>query len=188
MMALRVSIVFVLLLFSACTTNVALVDRNFGHEQIISQRALRLRTQRTSIQEADEHGVFRFFLAFEAFNETAEPWEVKAADFGVKLMPCGDRVCTRATIEVAPGIETVVTVPAAGSTRFELPFRIHRTTEGERNRLTDLEPFPIELRVRAPGRDERHLLLCKRLALGSYSQVGQAARMFALFTLALLFV
>ncbi|MFO0981934.1 MAG: hypothetical protein U1E76_09365 [Planctomycetota bacterium] len=185
-----------LLPVAACeATKVAVVDDRFGFEQVAQDHTLHLQSMRTrlhadraptgALDRADQASErYRFFLDFHLENRHAsEVWIVTAKEFEVELLPCADGLCPDGVVaRLDAGADQLVAVPARSHVELSLPVVIELPLA---ERVALLERFRLELRYRAGN---QQLLLVKRMAVGSFDQIGQAIRVVGIFTGALLLV
>ncbi|MEZ5965716.1 MAG: hypothetical protein R3F56_17915 [Planctomycetota bacterium] len=172
---LRGALLLGLALLPACRTNIALIDATYGEEVRHAGHIVHLRSARTPI-EATASG-YRFVLDVVFENATSEAWTVLVSDFALRWQN-GD-----ADTELTPALDlpadaVLLTVPAVDGVDVRLPIRIEAASHIT---VTALERRPLELTMQQDGRT----LLRRRVVAGSYSQLGQAARVVFLATLGL---
>jgi hypothetical protein len=181
------SVLLAFALASCGTTKLALVDSSYGYEHIDQQRALHLASARAVVAaeasaaaSAGAPSAYQFFLDLSATNGSDSPWEVMAAEFQFEVMPCGQDVCTIATVAIGTTSAQLIAVPPRSTASLRVPVVIRTTAEN----LRPLERFPIELRY---VRGDR-VLLHQRLLIGEFDQFWQGVRFVGVLSGALLLV
>lgn len=166
-------LLFAIACLPACRTNVALIDTAWGEEVVHRGRIAHVRSARTPI--ATTRDGYRFVLDLVLENDTNAAWSVRAAELSVRNLGKPED-----TEGMSPRIDlptdcVLVTVPARDDASVRLPICIDCPSG---TTAIALERLPLELVFAHDGQT----LLRRRVVAGSYSQVGQAARVVFLAT------